>query len=41
VHDRIQRLAQETAGRIRIQQKQAAPLPDFLDNLAELQENAA
>jgi hypothetical protein len=30
VHDRIQRSARETAERVRIQQKQAAPLPDFV-----------
>jgi hypothetical protein len=41
VHDRVRRSARDTGERIRIQQKQAAPLPDFFDNPAELQENAA
>jgi hypothetical protein len=41
VHDKIQRSGHETAQRIRIQQKQPAPLPDFLDNPVILQENAA
>jgi hypothetical protein len=41
VHDRTRGSALETGERIRIQQKQAAPLPDFLDNPAELKEVAA
>ena len=41
VHDRTQRSAQKTGERIRIQQKQPVPLPDFLDNPAEITEVAA
>jgi len=41
VHDKTQRSGRETGQRIRIQQKQPEPLPDFLDNAAQLQEKAA
>jgi hypothetical protein len=41
VHDKTQQSAGETGQRIRIQQKQPEPLPDFIDNPAQLQEKAA